>query len=593
MKRDVETREPLTNWVSTLRDAPDPFADFDEPADLDEPEPRANRAPGPRDGWTGEQPRLGPTGEQPLLGRTGEQFRSGRTGEMPRRSSWTGEPPRVDRTGEIPRRTRTAERPGFTRTGEHPSLARTGEHPRVAESQYQPAQPGPAQHREGEAPEPYDKGGRLFFHIVFWCALAASVELWWLNTAPGSVRSTTDILLAGGRLTGMVGGFLMLAQVLLMSRVWWLERWIGAHSLLIWHRELGGALLFMILAHVGLITVGYSQLGQQSVVEGTWSLITEYEDMIGATVATGILVATGLLAIRAVRRVMPYELWYYLHLTTYLILLLSYGHQFATGQELVKAGFGRYYWIGLYLFVVACLVWGRVITPLMLNARHRLRVERVVDEAAPGMISIYVSGRRLEDLNARAGQYFRWRFLTAGCWWQAHPFSLSAAPNEHFLRLTIKVVGDHTEQLQHLRPGVRVFIEGPSGVFTADRRIRPRALLIAGGSGIAPIRALLEDLPPMTVVIYRARNEEELVFRRELDWLAREREAQVWYVLGSRDDPAPQHLFTAKGMRELVPDVRRRDVFLCGPQGLVDTSVRALRRLRVPRRQIHLDPFEF
>jgi ferredoxin-NADP reductase len=209
------------------------------------------------------------------------------------------------------------------------------------------------------------------------------------------------------------------------------------------------------------------------------------------------------------------------------------------------------------------------------------------------MVSIYIGGRRLDRLHARAGQYFRWRFLTSGCWWQAHPFSLSAAPNERWLRLTVKVVGDHTEKLPYLRAGTRVFAEGPSGVFTADRRIRPRALLIAGGSGIAPIRALLEDLPRGTVVIYRARSADELVFRQELNWLADVRQAQVWYVLGSREDPAPRQLFTPKGMRELVPDIRRRDVFLCGPAGLVDTSVATLRRLRVPRRQIHLDPFEF
>jgi predicted ferric reductase len=447
-------------------------------------------------------------------------------------------------------------------------------------------------HREGETPETFDRAGRLFFHIVFWFALAASAELWWLNTPAGSIKSVGDVLLAGGRLTGMIGGFLLLAQVLLMTRVGWLERWIGAHSLLIWHRELGAAVLLVILAHVGLTIVGYAKLDQQPAVAETWSMITTYEDMISATVATGILVVVGLLAVRTIRRIMPYELWYYIHLTSYLILLLSYGHQFADGEELMTAGFGRYYWGGLYIFVVLCLIWGRLLGPLALNLRHRLRVERVIPEA-PDMVSIYIGGRRLDRLHARAGQYFRWRFLTSGCWWQAHPFSLSAAPNERWLRLTVKVVGDHTEKLPYLRAGTRVFAEGPSGVFTADRRIRPRALLIAGGSGIAPIRALLEDLPRGTVVIYRARSADELVFRQELNWLADVRQAQVWYVLGSREDPAPRQLFTPKGMRELVPDIRRRDVFLCGPAGLVDTSVATLRRLRVPRRQIHLDPFEF
>ena len=209
------------------------------------------------------------------------------------------------------------------------------------------------------------------------------------------------------------------------------------------------------------------------------------------------------------------------------------------------------------------------------------------------MFSMYVQGRRLHDLEARAGQFFRWRFLSRGCWTQAHPFSLSAAPNGHWLRLTIKSVGNHTEQLRWLEPGVRVFVTGPSGVFTADRRVRHRALLIAGGSGIAPIRALLEDLPRGTVVIYRASSPDDLIFRDELDWLAEARDSEVFYVIGGRDDPGPRTAMTPRGLRSIVPDVSRRDVYLCGPEGLVSASVALLKRLHVPKRQIHLDPFEF
>jgi ferredoxin-NADP reductase len=159
--------------------------------------------------------------------------------------------------------------------------------------------------------------------------------------------------------------------------------------------------------------------------------------------------------------------------------------------------------------------------------------------------------------------------------------------------LTIKAVGDHTEQLTWLDPGVRVVVEGPSGVFTADRRTRHRALLIAGGSGIAPIRALLEDLPRGTIVIYRASSPDDLIFREELDWLADARDSEIYYVIGSRQDPGPSSVMTPRGLRQLVPDVSRRDVYLCGPEGLIQAAVGILTKLRVPKRQIHLDPFEF
>jgi predicted ferric reductase len=439
-----------------------------------------------------------------------------------------------------------------------------------------------------------DRGsrGKVLFTVLFWFSLATSLALWWLDTPAHSLATPGDILVGAGRITGMVGGFVLLTQVLFMSRVGWLERWLGSHAMLVWHRELGGYVVLTVLAHVGFITVGYALGMHRSVIGTGWEIVTTYPAMISATIATGILVAIGILAIRGIRRRMPYELWYFLHVTSYLVLVLSYGHQFATGQELIANGFGRWYWIGLYVFVLACLAWGRVIGPVVLNARHRLRVAEVVSEA-PGMISVYIEGRRLADLRVRAGQYFRWRFLARRCWWQAHPFSLSAAPNGQWLRLTIKVVGDHTKDLARLRRGVRIFAEGPSGVFTAARQKRTHALLIAGGSGIAPIRALLEELPPGAVVIYRAGSEAELLFREELEWLAQEREARVIYVVGRRDDPDIRHFFTPRGLRQLVPDARYRDVYLCGPGGLVDSSVRTLRKMRVPRRQLHLDPFEF
>jgi predicted ferric reductase len=428
--------------------------------------------------------------------------------------------------------------------------------------------------------------------MLFWFCLATCVEVWWLGTPAESVATVGDALTAAGRIVGMVAGFALLVQILLMSRVQWLERWIGAHTLMAWHRELGTFLLVAVLGHVALTLVGYAAVSGEPVPRQAWTMLTTYEEMASAFAATGLLVAVGVLAIRAVRRTLPHELWYSLHLTSYLVLLLGYGHQFRYGQELKPGGFGRWYWIGLHVFVLACLVWGRLVSPVRFNVRHRLRVAEVVTEA-PGTVSIYITGRRLDRLTARAGQYFRWRFLSRGSWWQAHPFSLSAAPNGRWLRLTVKAVGSHTARLQRLEPGVRVLAHGPSGMFTANRRVRVRALLIAGGSGIAPVRALLEELPPGAAVIYRARSEADLVFRGELDWLARERGARVTYVVGARDDPGPRYLSTARGLRELVPDVRRRDVYLCGPAGLVDASLTTLRRLHVPKRQIHLDPFEF
>jgi predicted ferric reductase len=443
-----------------------------------------------------------------------------------------------------------------------------------------------------QRPPARGRGTRRLLGVAFWLGLLIGLWLWWQGTPQGTVDSTPTALLEAGRITGMVGGYLLLVQILLMSRVGWLDRRLSANDLIRLHRDLGFLLVVVVLAHTALTIIGSAALAETSLVAETFEMMHSYEDMISAFVATGILVGVGLLSIRAIRSVMSYELWHITHLTSYGVLLLSYGHQFADGRDLAEPGPGQLFWAGLYFGVLACLVWGRVIAPVRLNLRHRLHVAEVVEEGQD-MFSLYVRGRRLEELEARAGQFFRWRFLARGCWTQAHPFSLSAAPNGHWLRLTIKSVGSHTEQLRWLEPGVRVFVTGPSGVFTADRRVRHRALLIAGGSGIAPIRALLEDLPRGTIVIYRASSPDDLIFREELDWLAEARDSEIFYVIGGRTDPGPRMAMSPKGLRSIVPDVSRRDVYLCGPEGLVSASVDLLNRLHVPKRQIHLDPFEF
>jgi predicted ferric reductase len=426
--------------------------------------------------------------------------------------------------------------------------------------------------------------------LLFWFGLATSIELWWLGT--DELTITADVVTAAGRATGMAAGYMLLMQILLMSRVGWLERSVGTHNLTRWHRRLGACLVLLVLAHVSLIVVGYATLANRKPVDQAWDMFTGYEDLDEAFVAAALLTGLGLLAIRGIRRALPYEAWYWLHLTAYVVLLLGYAHQFVYGQDLADGTFGRWYWIGLHVLVLVSLAHGRIIGPALFNLRHRLRVEHVVSES-PSAVSIYVTGHALARLGAQAGQHLRWRFLARGCWWQSHPFSLSAAPNEQWLRVTVKAVGRHTEALQQIQPGTRVLAARPAGHFTAAWQVGRAALLIAAGSGIAPIRALLDDLPDGSILIYRARNPVDLVFRTELDRLAHHRNTRVVYVVGRRFDPHPRQIFTARALRQLVPDLRERDVYLCGPPELVRSVVQVLRRVGVPKPQIHLDPFEF
>ena len=261
----------------------------------------------------------------------------------------------------------------------------------------------------------------------------------WASNVHGPAGDPSAILRAGGRIAGVFAGFLLLTQVLLMSRLRWLNRRVGTADLQAVHREIGSLLTLAVLLHVSLAIEGSALAHHVSPLAQLGTILT-LPDMMSALVGTGVLFGVGLSAIRIVRAAMPFEVWHAVHMSSYAALVLTFAHQFSAGTELRHAGVARTVWAGCYVTVLALWVWGRVIAPWRFNLRHRLRVSEVVAEG-PHTYSIYLTGRRLRQMRAHAGHSLRFRFLTGPYWWQSHPFSLSAAPTRECLRLTVNIVG--------------------------------------------------------------------------------------------------------------------------------------------------------
>jgi predicted ferric reductase len=423
-------------------------------------------------------------------------------------------------------------------------------------------------------------------------ANAAAVTWLWLHGGGlTGVHATTEALVSAGRITGLLGAYLALVMVLLLGRIPALDRLVGFDRLALWHRRLGPLCLALLLAHTALVAAGYAVGDRISPAAEVGRLVQSYPGVITATAGLVLLIAVVATSVAVARRRLRYETWYFVHLYAYLAIALAFSHQLATGSEFVGDPAARAYWVALYVATVGALVAFRLVLPAARSVRHRLRVERVVHEA-PGVVSLEIGGVGLDRLGARAGQFFGWRFLTRDRWWEVHPFSLSAAPDGRRLRITVKDKGDFTGRVGSIRPGTRVVAEGPYGGFTAAARRRERVALIAGGIGITPIRALLEELPggPGDIaVVYRAAHADEVVLRDELDALATARRAELHYVVGGRgdDDPlSPAHL------RRLVPDIAARDVYVCGPPAMTAATRESLRAAGVGRRQIIVERFE-
>lgn len=426
--------------------------------------------------------------------------------------------------------------------------------------------------------------------VVLWLITAGAIAATALAdvSAPQPLRFNLPLL---AHTSGLLAGYGVTVMVALMSRAPALERGVGADRLARWHGVGGRAIVCLILIHGVAATAAWAMGQGTSLVAATIDVL-RMPGLIAATAGTVIFLAVGIISAQSMRRRLRYETWHFLHLLTYLAIALSFFHELA-GPDLAGLPLVQVAWSLLYTLSFGLILRYRVLAPLTQVWRHRLRVDHIVDEGA-GVVSIILRGRHLHELNAESGQFFRWRFLTRTLWRSSHPFSLSAPPHNQFLRITVKAVGDGTRLIHSVRTGTRVLAAGPYGAMTKERRQGRGVLLIGGGVGITPMRALFETLPVPgreLTLLYRASSADEILFRDELEHIARHRGAQLIFLTGPASDP--RNAITAQSLRTIVPDLAARDVYICASPRFSSAATMALTQAGLPRRQLHQEEFNF
>jgi len=421
--------------------------------------------------------------------------------------------------------------------------------------------------------------------------LVLIVSMWVRHGGLDQLTSISGLAIATGQLAALIGTYFALLQLLLMSRAPWLDRTFGRDRLAAAHRWLGFGTVWLLVGHAVFTTLGFALADGQSVLGEAWLLITTWEYVLMATVSLGLFVAVAVSSMRVARRKLSYESWHGIHLYAYLAIALGFAHQLVVGTDFIDDPIARGYWIALVMATIGTLVVFRFGAPTVVNARHRFRVANVVDEGRD-VVSVYLTGRDMDRFQIQAGQYVIVRFATAG-WWRAHPYSISAQPNGRWLRLTVKALGDDSARLRDLATGTRAFVEGPYGNLTTDDQRAHRTLLVAGGIGITPLRAIMEERAaagPVTL-LYRVRDRADLVFKGELDAIADRTGARVHYLVGARragDHAGPLGPTT---IARLVPDVAAHEVYLCGPAGMMAAAAASVHVLGVPPDRIHQERF--
>ncbi|KTR21193.1 oxidoreductase [Curtobacterium citreum] len=432
--------------------------------------------------------------------------------------------------------------------------------------------------------------------VLTWLSAAVAVTLWLATPGSHTVAGIGGWLEAGGIVAGLIGTDLVLVMLVLAARVPVIDRLIGQDVAIAHHRTLGKPVLYLLLAHGALLTLGYGIGDGTGPIAETVALFGS-QDMPLAYLSIGLFVVVVGTSIVAVRRRLPYEAWHVIHLLSYAAVLVAFPHM-TTGSVLGAGSWQRAYWIALYVAAFGLVALYRFVLPVVVTFRHRIRVVGV-EPIAPGVVSIHMAGRDLDALGAHGGQYGVWRFWSRQTWWHAHPVSFSAVPSRNGVRITVRDLGAGSARLGRIRPGTAVSLEGPYGLFTKQARSAPKLALVASGIGITPIRALLEDAdlrPGEATVLLRGSDSDQQYLWEETAELARRTGSRVYGMVGPRAGSAESwmtedDLRRGVHLRSVFPDLLDSDLYVCGPQVWTDLVVAEARAAGVPEHRIHQERF--
>lgn len=433
--------------------------------------------------------------------------------------------------------------------------------------------------------------------VATWASAAVAVALWLVSPGSHTVTGVSGVLTDAGIVAGLVATELVLVMLVLAARVPLLDRVVGQDRAIAMHRSLGKPVLSLLLGHGALLTLGYAAADGSGPVAETIALFSS-PDMPLAYLGLGLFVLVVVSSLVAVRRRLPYEVWHGIHLLSYAAVLVALPHMLSAGSVLAHGSWQRAYWIALYVLSLGLIAVYRFVVPVVVSLRHRIRVV-AVEPIAPGVVSIHLTGRDLDRLGARGGQYGVWRFWTGTTWWHAHPVSFSAVPTVDRARITVRDLGAGSARLGRIRPGAAVSLEGPYGLFTTHARTAPYLALVASGIGITPVRALLEDTdlrPGEATVLLRGTDDRQQYLWRETAALADASGSAVCAMVGPRARSRPSWM-TEEDLRRGVtlgsvfPHLLESDLYVCGPQAWADLVVQDARRAGVPAHRIHHERF--
>lgn len=431
--------------------------------------------------------------------------------------------------------------------------------------------------------------------IILWFYAAPAVEHF------GGVSTT---IASVGKLAGLVGFTLYAINLLLSSRMRWLENLFGGlNRVYIAHHITGAIALVFILFHPIFLALRYLELqalgSVKDVARFLWPRSLNFDGSFSevqqaAAINNGIIAFIGMVGLLLLTFFvkLPYRLWLFTHKFLGVAFLFAGLHVIYVSSDVKRDVFLRVYFILWTIIGLAAYTYRTLLGNIFVR-REPFIVESV--SVAPGdAITIRMKPKE-RRLDFRPGQFLFIRFLWVGgdgIIREPHPFSITSVPGEDGLSVTVKALGDYTRSLKNLQPGTIAEVEGAFGRFIPARYGDKPQVWIAGGIGITPFlsiaRGMKPDHPPVDM-FYSVVTREELLDQKVLSELVPQAFKQFHYHTFINDEQ--NGFLSAQYVADQIGGLDGKEIFICGPPPMMKALKSQLKAMGIAKSRIHSEEF--
>jgi len=404
----------------------------------------------------------------------------------------------------------------------------------------------------------------------------------WLIFPPINNGSENFVRAYAGEVLGSLLIVLMSCSLFLTTRPKWAEPYFGGlDKMYLTHRKTSTSAFLLMFVH--LLTVPISTANLR---------LGNYLAMISFLGIVAIVLPTLAPRIPFLSKLTnsTYEGWKKLHRFIGIFFITGFVHSLTING---LSAFVAINWVQIFFIIGTASYLYTEVFGQFLKKYVPYTVE-AVNHPNGSTTEVVLRAKKDTIQKQRAGQFLFVRFPNEKTLDESHPFTISSAPREDVLRVTIKASGDFTRHLfENLKAGMDAVVEGAYGMFDYKTGGQ-KQIWVAGGIGVTPFLSFIRDMDGNLMqdvdFYYTVRHREEAIFVDEIESAVKQNPRLKAHIRFSSTDGS---LTVDEIIKNAGGNISGHHVYMCGPFPMVQAFEKNFLEAKVPAASIHYEEFNF